>query len=66
MSAAAKKRIAAAQKARWKKFHAEQKPATGKSAPAPKKKMSPGRKAALSANLAKARAARAAKRQDAA
>jgi hypothetical protein len=56
MSAAGRRRIAAAQKARWKKFHANQgKPAKKAAA---KRTMSPERKAALVANLAKARAAR--------
>jgi len=54
MSAAARKRIAAAQKKRWAVFHNAQKPA--------RKKLSPARKAALVANLAKARAAKAAKK----
>lgn len=65
MSAEAKKRIAAAQKKRWANFHAQQGEASAKAAPkksAPKRKMSAERKAALVANLAKARAARAAKR----
>ena len=57
MSAAARKRIAYAQKKRWAAFHAKNQ----KTAPA-KRKLSPERKAALVANLAKARAARAAKR----
>jgi hypothetical protein len=66
MSAAARKRIAAAQKKRWAAFHAKaekpaKKVAVAKKA-APKRKMSPERKAALVANLAKARAARAAKK----
>ena len=65
MSAAALRRISSAQKKRWAAFHAKQ-GATAKTA-APKKttakkKMSPERKAALVANLAKARAARAAKK----
>jgi hypothetical protein len=70
MSAAARKRIAAAQKKRWAAFHQSKekpasKPAAKKAAagkPAPKRKMSAARKAALIANLKKARAARAAKR----
>jgi hypothetical protein len=76
MSSSARKRIAAGQKKRWEAFHAKAdagKPAgktaakatTKKAVPAkaaPKKKMSGARKAALVANLAKARAARAAKR----
>ena len=48
-------RIIAATKKRWAAFHKAEKPA-------PKTKLSPARKAALVANLAKARAARAAKR----
>src|ERR1017187_8806991 len=66
MSAAAKKRIADGQKKRWAVFHAQGgKKATRQVAvknAAPKRKMSPERRAALVANLAKARAARAAKR----
>jgi hypothetical protein len=70
MSKAARKKISEAQKAR----HAAEKAAKqapGKGpvtkvleaiAPKPKRKMSPARKKALLANLAKARAARAAKR----
>lgn len=61
MSASARKRIAAAQKKRWAAFHAK----SGNPAPkevAPERKMSPERRAALAANLEKARAARAAKR----
>lgn len=61
MSAAAKRRIALAQKARWAAFHARsEKPAPKRTAT--KKKLSPARKAALLPNLKKARAARAAKR----
>jgi hypothetical protein len=52
-------RIIAATKKRWAAIHKAQK--AGAKAPA-KKKMSPARKAALVANLARARAARAAKR----
>ena len=52
-------RIIAATKKRWAAIHKAQK--AGAKAPA-KKKMSPARKAALLANLAKARSARAAKR----
>jgi nicotinamidase-related amidase len=67
MSASARARIAAAQKKRWAVFHEEHTPKTAAKKPAvkttaPKKKMSPARNAALVANLAKARAARAAKR----
>jgi hypothetical protein len=70
MSAAARQRIADAQKKRWAKVHAQQKAATTKAAvnlaPAKKSKLSPARKAALLANLAKARAAKAAKAKAAA
>jgi len=58
LSAAARKRIAAAQRARWAKFHAEKSAVPKQKA---KRKLSAERKAALAANLAKARAARAAK-----
>ena len=63
MSAAARKRIAEAQKKRWRKFHAQHKGAgaTPKKATA-KRKLSPARRAALAANLAKARTAKAAKK----
>jgi len=67
MSAAARKRIGDTQKERWKRFHANQKAAATpakKAAPkkaAKKRTMSPERKAALVANLAKARAAKAKK-----
>jgi hypothetical protein len=60
LSAAGRAAIDAATKKRWAAIQKAEKPAT-KTAPA-KKKMSPARKAALVANLAKARAARAAKR----
>lgn len=55
MGAAARKRIAAAQKKRWAAFHAER-ASVAKTTP-PKRKLSPERRAALAANLAKARAA---------
>ena|SRR5579872_3015202 len=65
ISAAAKKRISEATKKRWVAFRA-QKEAAAKKAPAKKaatkRKLSPSRKAALVANLAKARAAKAAKK----
>ena len=63
MSAVGKRRIAEAQKKRWRKFHAKQKAATvtAKKA-APKRKLSPATRAKLAANLAKARAAKAAKK----
>jgi hypothetical protein len=59
LSPAARKRIAAAQKARWAAFHAKQGAPAKKAAP--KRKMSPAARAKLAANLAKARAAKAAK-----
>jgi hypothetical protein len=61
LSAAGRAAIVAATKKRWEAVHKAQKAAV--KAPA-KKKMSPARKAALVANLAKARAARAAKRAE--
>jgi hypothetical protein len=63
MSAAARKRIGDAQRKRWAESKKSEAPATApaKTAPA-KKKMSRARKAALLANFAKARSARAAKR----
>ena len=65
MSAAARKRIAAAQKARWASYHAKEGASANKAAPAKKtatkRKLSPAGKAKLVANLAKARAAKAAK-----
>jgi hypothetical protein len=62
LSAAALRRISAAQKKRWAAFHKSkaEKPAPAKKVA--KKKMSAERRAALVANLAKARAARAAKK----
>src|SRR5450432_821012 len=62
LSAAGKAAIVAATKKRWEAFHAARqakKPALKKGIA--KKKLSPARKAALAANLAKARAAKAAK-----
>jgi hypothetical protein len=62
MSAAGRKSIAEAQKKRWAAFHAKQKsPAKTAKQITAKRKLSPARKAALVANLAKARAAKAAK-----
>lgn len=61
LSAAARKRIATAQKRRWAAFHKTRKPAPAKKT-ATKRVLSPARKAALVANLAKARAAKAAKK----
>jgi hypothetical protein len=60
LSAAGRAAIVAATKKRWDAVHKAQK-ATTKTAPR-KKMMSPARRAALLASLAKARAARAAKR----
>jgi hypothetical protein len=61
MSAAARKRIAAAQKKRWAAFHAKtEKPAAKKAAP--KRKLSADARAKLAANLQKAREAKAAKK----
>ena|SRR5450759_187398 len=65
LSAAGKKAIVEATKKRWAAFHAAnqaKKPALKKEIA--KKKLSPARKAALVANLAKARAAKAAKATD--
>jgi hypothetical protein len=59
MSAADKRRIAAAQRRRWAAFHAEQKGGSAKIEP--RRKLSAAAKAKLAANLAKARAAKAAK-----
>jgi hypothetical protein len=59
MSAAARRRIAAAQRKRWAAFYAEQKSGSAKTAP--KRKVSAAAKTRLAANLAKARAARAAR-----
>jgi hypothetical protein len=65
LSAAARKRIAAAQKKRWMEFH-NQEAVARKTKAAPKRKLSPARRAALAANLAKARAAKAQKKAAAA
>jgi hypothetical protein len=54
MSAAAKRRIAAAQRKRWAAFHADQKGGTTKTAP--KRKLSGATKARFARNLAKVRA----------
>ena len=62
MSAGARKRIALAQKKRWAAFHQAKEPAPAPKKAVAKRKLSPARKAALVANLAKARAAKAAKR----
>ena len=59
MSAAARKRIAAAQKARWAKFRGESKSPAAE--PKAKRKLSAALRAKLAANLRKARAAKAAK-----
>jgi hypothetical protein len=58
MSAAARRRIAAAQRKRWAAFPAGK---SGTAKAAPKRKMSAAVKANLVANLAKARAAKAAR-----
>jgi hypothetical protein len=61
LSAAARERIAAAQRKRWAAFH--EKYGAGAKKPATNRRtFSPEAKAKLAANLAKARAARAAKR----
>ena len=65
MSAAARARMAAAQRKRWELKKSD----AGKVRPAAKKakrRLSPARRAALAANLAKARAAKAAKKAAAA
>jgi hypothetical protein len=62
MSAGARKRIALAQKKRWAEFHQAKEPAPAPKKAVAKRKLSPARKAALLANLAKARAAKAAKK----
>jgi len=66
MSAKGKAAIRAALKKRWDEFHAKAgKPAAKKAGvkkAAPKRKLSPDARARLAANLAKARAAKAAKR----
>ena len=59
MSAAARRRITAAQRNRWAAFHAEKRGATAKAAP--KRRLSTAAKEKLAVNLAKARAAKAAK-----
>jgi len=60
-SAAARKKMALAQKARWAKIKGEAEPAAPAPAPKPKRKLSAAAKAKLAANLKKARAAKAAK-----
>jgi hypothetical protein len=59
MSAQAIERIRAGQKKRWAAFHAKQKAAVKAT---PKAKISPKRKVVLVANMAKARAARGARK----
>ena len=66
MSAAAKARIRAAQVKRWKEYRAKQARTTTAKKAAPKRKLSPARRAALLANLKKAREAKRAKAQTAA
>lgn len=60
-SVAARKRMKEAQQRRWAKIRGESVPSAPDKPKPPKRKMSAERKAALVANLAKARAARAAK-----
>jgi hypothetical protein len=60
ISAAGRKHIAAAQRKRWAAYHAKRSGPAKRTAP--KRKMSAGWRAALVANLAKARAVRAAKK----
>jgi hypothetical protein len=64
LSAAARKRIAEAQKARWAKVRGESQAKA--EAPKAKRKLSPSARAKLVANLKKARAAKAAKTKSAA
>jgi hypothetical protein len=59
MPAAAKRRIAAAQPKRWAVFHGKHKSGIG-----PRRKLSAAARSKLAANLAKARAAKAAKRAE--
>jgi hypothetical protein len=59
LSVAARRRIAAAQKARWAAYRAKSGTGAKKSAPKAKRTLSPAAKAKLAVNLAKARAARA-------
>ena len=59
MSAAARRRIAAAQRKRWAAFHVEKRGGAVKIAP--RRKLSAAAQARLAANRAKARAAKAAK-----
>jgi hypothetical protein len=61
LSAAARKRIAAAQKARWAKWRRESRTAAAPPAPKAKRRFSAAARARLAANLKKARAAKAAK-----
>lgn len=63
-SVAARKRMKEAQQRRWAKIREESVPSAPAKPKPPKRKMSAERKAALVANLAKARAVRAAKRAE--
>ena len=67
-SAAARRKMALAQKARWAKIKGESEPAAPAPAEVPKakRKLSAAAKAKLAANLKKARAAKAAKAKEAA
>ena len=60
LSAAAKRKMAAAQRRRWAAFHTAQNRGTAKGI-APRRKLSAAARAKLARNLAKARAAKAAK-----
>ena len=60
-SAAARRKMALAQKARWAKIKGESEPAAPAPATKPKRKLSAAARATLAANLKKARAAKAAK-----
>ena len=62
LSAAARRRIAAAQRKRWSAFHASQKADPRRKA-GPKRNLSTAARTKLAANLAKARAAKATKTQ---
>jgi hypothetical protein len=62
-SAAARRKMAESQKARWAKVKGESEPAAPAPAPKAKRKLSAAARATLAANLKKARAAKAAKAQ---
>jgi hypothetical protein len=65
-SAAARRKMALAQKARWAKIKGEAEPPAPATAPRAKRKLSAAARAILAANLKKARAAKAAKANGAA